>query len=134
MKRIIILFIAVVASLAGCTRYDVTELLLSRSDVSLTCRGMEEFVYVPETCQMGYNDKTNTFYVYEDRLSNWFSLVCDADPSAEGQELTADLSWTTKTSTKAFSDLVFRVEKTDADGQIWLWNSTHVIGIVIKKP
>ena len=125
---------AVAASLAGCTQYDVTELLLSRNDISLTCRGVEEFVYVPQTCQIGYNDGSNTFHVYEDKLSNWFSIVCDEDPSAEGQELTADVSWTTKTSTRAFQDLVFKVEKIDVDGQIWLWNSTHIIGIVIKKP
>jgi hypothetical protein len=132
MKRIII-FMTIIASISGCTQYDVTELLLSRNDVSLTCRGVEEFVYVPESCQMGYNDKSNTFYVYEDRLSDWFSVVCDADPSAEGQELKADVSWTTKTSTRSFKELSFKVEKIDADGHIWLWNSTNVIGIVIKK-
>ena len=122
-----------IASISGCTQYDVTELLLSRNDISLTCRGVEEFVYTPQRCQIGYNDKSNTFYVYEDRLSDWFSVVCDADPSAEGQELKADISWTTKTSTRSFTGLQFKVEKVDVDGHIWLWNSTHVIGIVIKK-
>lgn len=133
MKRMTII-LAAIALVTGCSLYDVTEVLLSRNDISLTCRGVEEFIYIPETCQMGYNDKTNTFYVYEDKLANWFSIVCDNDPSAEGQELTADVSWTSKTSTKAFSDLVFKVEKIDADGRIWLWNSTQAIGIVIKKP
>ncbi len=132
MKRIII-FMILIASISGCTQYDVTELLLSRNDISLTCRGVEEFVYIPQRCQIGYNDKSNTFYVYEDRLSDWFSVVCDADPSSAGQELTADVSWTTKTSTRSFKGLQFKVEKVDVDGHIWLWNSTHVIGIVIKK-
>ena len=132
MKRIII-FMILIASISGCTQYDVTELLLSRNDISLTCRGVEEFVYIPQRCQIGHNDRSNTFYVYEDRLSDWFSVVCDADPSSAGQEITADVSWTTKTSTRSFKGLQFKVEKVDVDGHIWLWNSTHVIGIVIKK-
>ena len=133
MKRIIIIW-AVVAACAGCNLIDVTEVLLSRNEISLTHKGVEEFVYDSKICQIGYNDKSNAFYVYEDRLANWFSIVCDSDPSAEGQEVTADVFWTTQTSTRTFKDLVFRVEKVDNEGQIWLWNSTQVIGIVIKKP
>ena len=133
MKRILILM-AVMAACAGCTLYDVTEVLLSRNDISLTYKGMEEFVYDSQVCQLGYNDKSNAFYVYEDRLANWFSIVCDADPSSEGQEVTADVFWTTKTSNRSFKDLVFKVEKVDNEGHVWLWNSTQIIGIVIKKP
>lgn len=132
MKRIII-FMAVITSLWGCNPYDVTELLLSRNNVSLTYKGVEEFAYIPESYQIGYNDRTHTFYVYEDRLADWLSVVCDTDPSTEGQQVSADVSWTTKTSTRSFKELSFKVEKIDADGHIWLWNSTNVIGIVIKK-
>ena len=132
MKRIISI-LAMMAALSACQQYDITEVLLSRNDISLTRRSVEEFVYTPEKCQMGYNSQKNLFYVCEDKLSNWFSISFEAEPSAEGQTVTADISWTTKTSTQSFQDLSFKVEKVDADGKVWLWNTTQLIGIVIKK-
>ncbi len=131
MKKIIIIFILI--SAVSCVRYDIDEILLPREDISLTVRGVEQFSYDPLTCQMSQNTAKHEFRVFDDRLSGWFVIRCKERPSGEGQELTADLSWTGKTSTKALKDLTFRIEKIDPEGKIWMWCKQKSIGIVIKN-
>ncbi len=132
MKRLIITLAALYAA-AGCVRFDIDEILLPREDISLTMKGEDQFTYNPLTCQMSHNSTTNEFRVFNDRLSDWFILKCQDRPGNVGQEVTADLSWTTDKSTRSMSGLTFRVEKTDADGTIWMWCKQKSIGIVIKN-
>lgn len=119
--------------LAGCEPYDLDEVLLSRGDVSLTWKGMEQIVYQPETWQMGFNAARNEFRVHDDSMANYFTVVCSAMPTDEGQELTADIQWTMISSIKRFVGIRFEVEKVSADGYVWMWNRTNNIGVVVKK-
>lgn len=132
MKRTIILII-IAAAASACNRYDIEEVLLIRNDISLTWKGKEQIVYDPIECQLSHNHETNTFRVYDDALANWFMISCRARPSHEGQELSADVSWTTDNDTKHEKGLTFRVEKIDESGQVWMWNKSKNIGIVIKN-
>ena len=130
-KAIILIIIAVAAS--SCCRYDIDEVLLMRNDISMTWKGKEQMAYDPLNCQLSHNHETNTFRVYDDALANWFMISCQTRPSHEGQELTADVSWTTHNDTKHEKGLTFRVEKIDQTGQVWMWNKSKNIGIVIKN-
>ena len=132
MKKAIILII-IAAAVTGCCIYDISEVLLMRSEISLTWKGKEQVVYDPLYCQLSHNHETNTFRVYDDALANWFMISCRTRPSYEGQELTADISWTTDDDTKHEKGLTFRVEKIDESGQVWMWNKSKSIGIVIKN-
>ena len=131
MKRFIIMMTAVM-SLTGC-RYDIDEILLMREDVSLTWKGEVQMSYNPLTCQMSHNTTDNIFRVYDDALANWFTVRCSERPSHEGQILSADVIWTTRTDTRQEKGLEFKVEKVDGSGQIWMWNKSKSIGIVIKN-
>ena len=125
----IILILAVICSCAGL---QPEEILLPRTEISLT---MEEDVlleYDPATCQIGYNSETNEFRMLEDRLGNWFIFRSDATPTDVGQNVRAYLEYTSQSSTKIFTDLIFSVEKTSSDGTTWLWNKEKKIGIIIK--
>ena len=122
-----------VLCLAGCRRYDIDDILLQRQDISLTVRGTEVMAYDPETFQIGYNDRKNEFRVFADDMGNWFVLTCRERPSTEGQTLKADLKWTATNTTKSRAGLNFRVEKTDAQGQIWLWCEDEAIGVIVKE-
>ena len=117
---------------ASC-QYNVEEILLSRSDISLTMKGELEMTFDENTCQLGYNTGRNEFRVYDEKLANWFVLRCSAKPTSEGQKITADLEYTTADDVKTLTGLEFTVEDTNSDGFIWLWNRDKKIGIVVKS-
>lgn len=130
-KTILILIIAVF--IQGCCRYDIDEVLLQREDISLTFKGDLQFAYNPLNCQLGYNDTDNEYRVYNDLLSDWFIIKCSSKPDTEGQTVNADLIWTTSSSIRKENGLSFIVQKTDDKGQVWMWNKSKRIGIVIKN-
>lgn len=133
MMKKIILLLAVLAMAASCVEYDVSEILLQRTDISLTWRGELQMSYNPLTCQLGYSDASNEYRIYDDNLGYWFILTCSDTPSFAGQELRADIEWTTANDTRIERGVEFKVEKTNRDGQIWLWSKSKKIGAVIQQ-
>lgn len=131
MKKALILFLLIAT--ASCSPYDIDEVLLERDDISMTIKGVEQFVYDPLTCQMSHNSTTHEYRISDDKLSNWMIVKCYERPSNEGQELTADVSWTASSSTKILKGLTFKIEKVDGSGTIWMWCRQKSIGIVIKN-
>ena len=117
----------------GCLPYDIDEILLTRDDISITQKGELLMSYDPLTCQMSHDKATGTFMVFDDKIADWFIISCATWPDTEGQEVTADVTWTTSKNTKTEKELNFKVEKIDAQGQIWMWNKSKSIGIVIKN-
>lgn len=132
MKRIIIIFTAVLAAV-GCNPYDIDEILLQRDDISLTVKGELVFSYDPADCQLGQNEESGSFRVFDDKLGNWFILNCRTTPDTEGQSLKADLEYTSQTDTKKLNGLTFMVKKTDRNGYVWLWNDERKIGVIVRK-
>lgn len=132
MKHFGVLLIGIIF-IAGCQEYDIEEILLNREDISLTVRGKDELVYDPATFQLGYNGQTNEFRVFSDDLGNWFSLRCDSRPSAQGESIKGDIKWTSTNTTRSKNGITFSVEKTDAEGHIWLWCKEEAIGVVVKE-
>lgn len=132
MKRIIIIFTAVLAAV-GCNPYDIDEILLQRDDISLTVKGELVFSYDPADCQLGQNEESGSFRVFDDILGNWFILNCRTTPDTEGQSLKADLEYTSQTDTKKLNGLTFVVKKTDRNGYVWLWNDERKIGVIVRK-
>ena len=133
MKRIYIICIAVtVALLSSCDRYQPEELLLPKSDISLTIKGEDQIRYDQETWQLGHNAEKNEFRAVNDKLTDWMILRCNTDPSTVGQSVTAYLEYTTSNDTKKLNALTFTVEKTSPEGMIWLWNDDKKIGVVVK--
>lgn len=132
MKKTLLVFSAILC-LAGCKRYDIDEILLQREDISLTVKGEDILSYDPATFQIGYNEGTNEFRIFEDNLGNWFTFKCQERPSSKGQVVKADLRWTTPNTTRSRKGLSFRVVKTDAKGHIWLWCEDEAIGVVVRE-
>ncbi len=119
-------------ALTAC-RQDIEEILLVRSDISLTVKGELLVSFNENTCQLGYNTGRNEYRVYDEKFANWFIVRCNARPTSEGQKITADLEYTTTKDTKKLSNLEFSVEKTSSDGHVWLWNKNKQIGIILKQ-
>lgn len=133
MKRLKALIPAVLLIvLTGCT-YLGPSWNATQQDVSLTWKGEQQVLYEPSTYQLGYNSSRNEYRVYDDRLAYWFTVRCSEHPLEEGQDITADVSWTGKSKTMKFNGISMTVKKIDDNGKIWLWGSKERIGIVIKK-
>ena len=118
--------------LSGCVGPQPDEVLLPRTEISLTIKGDMIMEYDPATCQIGYNSERNEFRLVNDKISNWFILRTGATPADTGQQVKASLEYTSQSSIKTLADLAFSVEKTAPDGTIWLWNKDKKIGIIIK--
>ena len=118
--------------LSSCDRYQPEELLLPKSDISLTIKGEDQIRYDQETWQLGHNAEKNEFRAVNDKLTDWMILRCNAGPSTVGQSVTAYLEYTTSNDTKKLNALTFTVEKTSPEGLIWLWNDDKKIGVVVK--
>lgn len=133
MKCIYIICIAVTMTLlSSCDRFQPEELLLPKSDISLTIKGEDQIRYDQKTWQLGHNAEKNEFRAVNDKLTDWMILRCNATPSTVGQSVTAYLEYTTSNDTKKLNALTFTVEKTSPEGLIWLWNDDKKIGVVVK--
>ena len=82
---------------------------------------------------MAFNDRDIEYRVYDDNLTNWFTVKCSQKPMTEGETVVADVSWTGEKSIKSFTGKTFKVAKTDEQGHVWLQNSSDKIGIIIKN-
>jgi hypothetical protein len=119
-------------SIIGCIGPQPDEVLLPRTEISLTIKGEEVMEHDPLTYQIGYNRERNEFRLVKDNISDWMIFRSNATPSNEGQEVKASLEYTSQSSTKTLTDLTFSVERTAPDGTVWLWNKDKKIGIVIR--
>ena len=126
------LYMAVAALALSACQPNVDEILLSRSDISLTIKGELQMAFNENTCQLGYNTGRNEFRVYNENLTSYFILRCAVAPTSEGQVVKADLEYTTSSGANTISALEFTVQKTNSEGLIWLWNKDRQIGIVVK--
>ena len=124
--------ILTLATICSCAGLQPEEILLPRTEISLTMKEEVLLEFDPATCQIGYNSERNEFRMLEDRLGNWFIFRSDATPTDVGQNVRASLEYTSQSSTKTLTDLTFSVEKTSPDGTTLLWNKEKKIGIIIK--
>ena len=118
--------------ITGCVGPQPDEVLLPRTEISLTVKGETIMEFDPFTCQIGYSSERNEFRLTSDNLANWLVFRSDTTPTDVGQEVKASLEYTSKKDIIKHDDLAFSVEKTAPDGTTWLWNKEKKIGIIIK--
>ena len=131
MKRLLII-LPLFYILIGCTPDFTENNLINQNEISLIWKGAVQVSFDEATGQLGYNDARNEYRVYNDKLSDWFTMRCSEEPTEEGQVLSADVSWTGERSPKSFNGLSFKVKRISQEGLIWLWNEREKIGIIIK--
>lgn len=72
-KALFILLVGVMS--AGCVKYDVEEILLVRSDISLTMKGNDIYSFNPDKAQIGYNSELNEYRMFDEDFQNWVSMI-----------------------------------------------------------
>jgi hypothetical protein len=133
IRRILITLIFAFA-VTSCEMFSSgSEILMQSSEISLTWKNTPQIVYEEGECQLGFNNERNEYRVYNDKLAYWFTVRCSEKPVSVGQVITAYVSWTGKTASKAYTGLEFLVKKTNEEGMVWLWNESESIGIIIKN-
>ena len=126
------IFILAALSLAACVEYDINEVLLTHTDVSLSQRGKDLYTFNSANGQVGLNAEKTLYRYISDDLSSWLEVSCLSKPGGVGESVTADIKWKSKTSNGNEKGLVFEIKQTDGNGMIWLWNSTNNIGLIIR--
>jgi hypothetical protein len=121
-----------IISVISCVGPQPDEVLLPRTEISLTIKGETIMELDPATSQIAYNSERNEFRLVKDNISDWLIFRSSATPRNVGQEVIASLEYTSESSTKTMTDLTFSVEKVAPDGTTWLWNKDRRIGIIIK--
>lgn len=130
--RKMLIFLLVVLIGSACAEYNINEVLLENSEISLSLKGKVQYTFNPDKGQMAYDSDRCLYRYTDDDLVSWFELKCQSRPANEGDKLTADLKWASKTSFGNEKELEFVVKQTDESGTIWLWNKTKNIGLIIR--
>ena len=123
------------ALLTGCKEKVTLEMdpaLYESEQVSLMVRGKKVYAFTEGDGQLAYNRTLRQFRAGNDDMSSYFVLTCSDLPRQEGQELRADIQWTSGSAVKATSGIKLKVEKMDGAGLVWLWNATDKTGAVVK--
>ncbi len=133
MRKYLYIIILVALALTGCKEKVEMDLDMYNSEqVSLMVKGKKVFTFSEDNGQLGFNRTLRQFRAGNDDMSECFVLTCSELPRQEGQEIRADLLWGSGRSIKKTSGIVFKVEKYDDTGLVWLWNATDKTGAVVK--
>ena len=125
--------LALLPLLAACGKKVEMDPVLYESDtVALMVKGKTVFTFDEGTMQLGFNRSRRQFRAGNDDMTSFFVLTCSELPRQEGQELTADVQWTSGSSVRTSSGLTFKVEKYESTGLVWLWCATDKTGAVVK--
>ena len=132
MRKYLYIIILSALALTGCKEKVEMDLNLYNSEqVSLMVKGKMVFTFSEENGQLGFNRTLRQFRASNDDMSDYFVLTCSELPRQEGQEIRAELKRGSG-SHKSTSNIVFKVEKYDDTGLVWLWNATDKTGAVVK--
>ena len=132
-KLLHIILLTALAVLTACEKKVEMDPELYNSDqVSLMVKGKKVFTFTEGTMQLGYNRSLRQFRAGNDDMTSYFVLTCSEPPTAKGQEIRAEIKWTSGSSVKTSSGLTFKVEKYEDTGLVWLWCAADKTGAVVK--
>lgn len=128
-----IILLTVLAVLTACEKKVEMDPELYNSDqVGLMFKGKKVFTYTEGTMQLGYNRSLRQFRAGNDDMTSYFVITCSDLPTTVGQEIRAEVKWTSGSSVKTASGITFKVEKYENTGLVWLWCAADKTGAVIK--
>ena len=128
-----ILPVLLLALTLSCCREKVNAdpAFLASEDLGLTIAGKAVFSYDPLTCQAAFNRERRQFRLSTDTMSDYVIAVLSEIPAEKGQNLSADLRWTTERDIRTKKVSAFKVVKLES-GKVWLWNNAEKIGLCVR--
>lgn len=131
MRKVLIFMLAAL-SLSACVEYDINEVLLVHTEVSLSHKGKNQYTFNSALGQMSLNADKTVYRYLSDDLKTWMEVNCQSKPGGVGEKVIADVRWKSRTSDGDEKNLTFEIKQTDGSGMIWLWDSENNIGLVIR--
>ena len=126
------IFTLALLSLTACLRYDIDEVLLARTDVSLTLKGKLQYAFAADYGQMAINADRTLFRYMTDDLATWMEVRSQTKPGGIGEKILADVKWKSTLSEGEEKGMEFEIKQIDGSGMIWLWNNSNNIGLIIR--
>lgn len=131
MRRVLIAFI-VAACFTSCIGNSVDPYFLSNEENTLQVAGAQQFTWDEKTCQMSFSRDAKEFRVFTDTMSDFYCIKMSTIPTATGQNISCDMTWTTPDDVFTRNGVNFRVEQMDGDGKVWMWNKKEKIGVIVQ--
>ena len=135
MRKFLYILLAVIV-MAGCDRKtkepETDPEIKSATQVFLKVKGNTVFKYSEGNTQMTYNEKLREFRAGNDDMSSFFVVTCSELPFREGQELRADLKWTSGSTVKSSTGVSFKVVGYESTGLVRLWCASDKTGAVVR--
>ena len=135
MRKYLYIILLLILSATACREKETVEMDLGMYEsnlVSLMVKGKKVYTFSDGDGQLAFNRTLRQFRAGNDDMSSYFVLTCNELPREEGQELRADIQWTSGNSVKSSSGITLKVEKMDGTGLVWLWNAANKTGAVVK--
>ena len=133
MRKYLFIIALVLLVTTGCRKKVEMDLDMYNSDqVCLMVKGKRVFTFDEGNGQLGYNRTLKQFRAGNDDMTSYLVLTCSEIPRTKGQEIKGSIQWTSGSSVKSSGNLVFKVEKYEDTGLVWLWDSTDKTGAVVK--
>lgn len=133
MRRYVIIVFMLLA-LSACREDDTLRKDFQKAElVSLEINGKFIVEYMAQTSQLAYSAERREFRLQDDKSTKYYDLKLDKLPESEGQSLKGKLVYSDGSRLGELSNVTFHVEKIGADGNIWLWNTKHKAGVIVRK-
>ena len=135
MRKYLTIFLSL-AVLAGChgngQEPEPDPEIKAATSVFLKVKGNTVFRYSEGETQLGYNENLREFRAGNDDMSSFFTVTCSELPARKGQEIKADIRWTSGSTVKTSSGVSFTVEDIESTGLVRLWSAADKTGAVVK--
>ncbi len=135
MRKYLYLIAILILTATGCREKENPGMdsgMYESNQVCLMVKGKLVYTFDEGEGQLAFNRTLKQFRAGNDDMTSYFVLTCSEAPRSQGQEIRADIQWTSGSSVKSTNGLTFKVEKYDNTGLVWLWNSTDKTGAVVK--
>ena len=135
MKRLIHSLLHCLAAallLCGCSdEKRIIEIATADPCIRLEVGGEKVFTFDEGLCQMAFSRDEGAFRAFTDDMSDWFSVSLSAVPVSEGETVSGDVSWTTKSGVSTKKSVALKAVRLEGD-RIWLRNQQGPVTLVIR--
>ena len=122
---------AILSVLAGCSDKRMRSAFSENDEIRLMIGGSIPFTYEPNTCQLSFSRDRKEFRAHTDNMSDFVVATFSELPDYLGQNVTADLVWTTERDVLTRKNLTLEVVRLEGD-MVWLWSAAGRIGLVVR--
>lgn len=130
MRRLLLIFLSLFL-IASCGQTKLVNVFSEIDTVRLQIGKNEHFRYDANTCQMAFNRDNMQFRAQTDNTSDFFTIDFYSLPMQVGQEVRADISWTTTYEILYRNNLTFEVIRIEGE-KVWLWSRVSRIGACLR--